>query len=81
MIERSHLACVSINMVDVSTLLPVHSIQHEITRVIVRHKNGPDLHEGKAALPHECGRSIDGNIFLFHVNGVQLDPTLGSPLC
>ena len=24
-------------------------------------------------LPHERGRSIDGNIFLSHVNGVQLD--------
>ena len=37
------------------------------------HKNGPDLHDGKAALPHEHRRSIDGNIFLSHVNGVQLD--------
>ena len=36
-------------------------------------KNGPDVHDGKAALPHEHGRSIDGNIFLSHVNGVQLD--------
>ena len=36
------------------------------------HKIGLDLHEGKAALSLERGRSIDGNIFLSHVNGVQL---------
>ena len=76
MIERNPPAYVGINMVDVeqrSTLFPVDGIPPEIIRVIVPHKNGPDLHDGKAALPHEHGRSIDGNIFLSHVNGVQLD--------
>ena len=76
MIERNHAAYVGINMSDVeqrSTLLPVDGIPPEIIRVIVPHKNGPYLHDGKAALPHEHGRSIDGNIFLSRVNGVQLD--------
>ena len=76
MIERNHPAYVGINIVDVeqrSTLLPVDGIPPEMIRVIVPHKNGRDLHDGKAALPHEHGHSIHGNIFLSHVNGVQLD--------
>ena len=75
-IERNHPAYVGINMVDAerrSALLPVDGIVPEIIRVIVPHKNGHDLHEGKAMLPHERGRCIDGNIFLSHVNGLQLD--------
>ena len=76
MIERNHPAYVGISMVDVerrSTLPPVDRIPPEIVRVIVPHKNGPDLHEGKVVLPHERGHSIDGNIFFSHVNRIQLD--------
>ena len=76
MIERNHPAYVGINMVDVerrSTLLPVDGIPPEMIRVIVPHKNGPHIHDGKAALPHEHGRSMDGIIFPSHVNGVRLD--------